>query len=167
MKILDATVLIAFLREMDYPEGLRSLSQRHRLVVPRAVVLEVCKPPAAQRLKQLIGELVLVEERPPEGEVQRLRDQFIDLGPGEVECVALALDAAASETNYVVTDDRAVRRRFPQIRFVWTEELLRYMVSRRLLDGVRVEGLLSKLSKSTFYSKGRHNDHAASHRESL
>ena len=43
MKILDATTIIAFLNEMNYPDGLVKLSKHYEIVIPEGVVNEIKK----------------------------------------------------------------------------------------------------------------------------
>jgi len=167
MKILDATTVIAFLREMDFADGLRRLSTLHRLVVPHAVVAEVSKPPSKELLSVLLRESVLVERSPSTHAVQALRERFLALGPGEVECVVLARASAEDATPYVVSDDRTVRRHCPDVRFIWTGQLLHYMLEHRLITSEEMEGLLGKLGKSSFYSRRLSDDHAPENREPL
>ncbi len=156
MKVLDATVLIAFLREMEFPDGLRILARAHRLLVPRGVVDEVKKPPASHQLRVLISEGVLDEVSAPPNRVAELGEAFIELGQGERECVSLLESLPSSADPRIVTDDSRVRVRVPSDRYVWTQELLRYMGRKGLLDSESTQGLLSKLATSTFYSpRGR------------
>jgi len=152
MKILDATALIAFLRELDFEDGLRRLSTIHRLVVPTGVASEVKKPPASIRLASLLDEGVLVKRAAPTERVGELRTRFLDIGQGECECVALSETLAAKESLVVVTDDKQVRKRVPGPRYVWTQQLLVYMVKRGLLSLQSGEDLLRKLAASSFYS---------------
>lgn len=46
IKIFDTAVPIAFLEEMEYPEGIARLAKDYRIIVPEGVASEVTKPPA-------------------------------------------------------------------------------------------------------------------------
>ena len=152
MKILDSTVLIAFLSEMDYPEGLRVLSLRHRLVIPQEVRNEIRRPPSSVRLQALIDEGVISVRAVNPSRLKALRDRFVDLGPGECACIVLYEGKADECVALVVTDDKAVRKRLPGCRYVWTRQLVRYMLQRGLIDAQRSEALMGRLAASTFYS---------------
>ncbi len=152
MKVLDATVLIAFLCEMDFPEGLRILSRAHRLLVPPGVVAEVKRPPASHRIQKLISEEVLTVMNPPSERVAALGEAFLELGRGERECVSLLESLPRTADPRLVTDDLRVRVRVPGSHYVWTQELLRYMGRKGLLDASSTQALLTKLEGSTFYS---------------
>jgi len=41
MKIFDATAVIAFLKDMDYSEGITKLSEHYEIVIPESVVDEM------------------------------------------------------------------------------------------------------------------------------
>ena len=41
MKIFDATAIIAFLSEMECPEGLELLSEHYKLIIPQGVADEI------------------------------------------------------------------------------------------------------------------------------
>lgn len=167
MKILDSTVLIAFLREMDYPEGLRTLSSAHKLLVPKAVVGEVRKPPASTRMMDLITQGILCPRDVSAERVQALRNGFLDLGQGECECVALWETVEERKSTKIVTDDKRIRKRLPGFPYVWTQELLDYMVRRRLIDGQAAKGLLGRLAASSFYQPRSGYEFPTGYRESL
>ncbi len=161
MKVLDATVLIAFLHEMDFPEGLRILARAYRLIVPRGVVAEIRKPPASDRLDRLIRDRVITVMSAPAERVVSLGEAFIELGAGERECVSLFESLPRTEGDRLVTDDSRIRKRVPGSHYVWTQELLRYMCRRGLLDAESTQGLLRRLESSTFYSHRKPDDHPA------
>ena len=56
MKIFDATTVIAFLSEMDCPEGITMLSKHYKIIIPEGVASEVRKPPGKERLKDLVKQ---------------------------------------------------------------------------------------------------------------
>lgn len=44
IKILDTSVIIAFLNELNYPEGLAKLSKYYETVIPKGVASEITEP---------------------------------------------------------------------------------------------------------------------------
>jgi predicted nucleic acid-binding protein len=155
MKIFDATSLIAFLWELDYPDGLRLLSSKHRIVVPGGVISEITRDRSKAALNALLAEGVLSEQSVPELEVDEIRALHPQLGRGECEVLAVAGKSHPSEPPILVCDDRGARSTFPMFRFVWTEELLDYMWRRGLIEETRHKMLLERLANSTFYSRVR------------
>ena len=158
MKIFDATSAIAFLWEMDFPEGFAFLATRHRLVLPAGVASEIRRPKSRAHLAELVerGCIEIIAATPEA--VGRLRDLNPSLGIGECELLALADAELSSARPFLVCDDRAARRRFPGRRYVWTEELLEYMERRGLIGKETLAMLLGRLAKSGFYSRARRPD---------
>ena len=167
MKVLDSTVIIAFLREMDYPEGLRKLASAHQLVSPYAVIGEVRKPPASNRLAELVKDGVVSPCKAPAERVAVLRGRYLDLGPGECECVALWESADKPPGSRLVTDDKRVRQRLPGSHYVWTVELIRYMTRRRLIDAHTEEELLRRLAASSFYYRRPFDEYSTGNRNAF
>ena len=56
VKIFDATVLIAFLHEMDCPDAVTGLAEKCTIVVPEGVASEITKQPCRGRLQKLVGQ---------------------------------------------------------------------------------------------------------------
>jgi predicted nucleic acid-binding protein len=151
MKVLDSTTLIAFLREMDFPEGLERLSKIHQLLVPHAVAVEIKKPPASTRMDELVRTGILIVREAPRQRVESLMHKFIELGPGECECVALWETVEHGVSARIVTDDKRIRIRVPGAQYVWTQELIHYMVLQGLLEDRAAEEFLGRLAASSFY----------------
>jgi hypothetical protein len=155
MKIFDATSLIAFLGELNYPDGLRLLATRQKLLVTEGVVSEIKREPSRGYLSRLIDDGCLRSERVPEGEVGRLQRLHPQLGLGECEILAWVQLRGNPPGTFVVSDDARARGKFPAYAFVWTEQLLDYMRERGLIEEGKHRSLLEQLAKSTFYSRAR------------
>jgi predicted nucleic acid-binding protein len=167
MKIFDATSLIAFLWEMDFPEGIESLSHRHDVVIPRAVANEITREASKAKLAQLVrGGAVLVRDCPA-SRVQVIREVNPQLGLGECEVLALREQMTSADQIYLVSDDRKARAKYPQYTWVWTEELLDYMSDRSLITSIKHRSLIERLTKSTFYSRSRRYGNGSSRLEHL
>ena len=54
MKIFDATAVIAFLSEMQCPEGLAKLSNNYEILIPKGVADEIKKPSGKKMLLDLV-----------------------------------------------------------------------------------------------------------------
>lgn len=155
MKILDATAVIAFLSELDYPEGLVKIATRHEVLIPRAVSDEITRPSTRGRLEALIrGQAVTVVDCPSE-KVGKVRAENPQLGPGECAVLVLGEESRPAAAVFLVSDDRKARQKFPQRQWVWTEQLLDYMLERSLITSPVHQALIARLERSTFYSSRR------------
>jgi predicted nucleic acid-binding protein len=155
MKVLDATSAIAFLGELDYPDGLRLISGRHEIVVPSGVVAEIQRARSRGNLNLLIEEKVIRVVEPNPESVRHIRDENPALGQGECEVLAITADRVGDPTVFVISDDRGARSKYPARNYVWTEELIDYMEARGLIDPARHGSLLAQLERSGFYSRTR------------
>jgi predicted nucleic acid-binding protein len=155
MKVFDATAVIAFLGELDYPEGLRLIATRHDVVLPMGVVREIRRDRSKKNLKGLLeqGSIRVVEASP--AKIQRVRDENPALGQGECEVLAFAEDYFGDPSVFLICDDSRARNKNPNRRFVWTEELIDYMEVRGLIDSSKHTSLLEQLAKSGFFSRTR------------
>jgi predicted nucleic acid-binding protein len=162
MKIFDATSLIAFLWEMDFSEGIESLSHRHVVVIPRAVANEVTRETSKSKLAQLVRVGAVLVRDCPVSRVQAIREVNPQLGLGECEVLALREQLTNLDHIYLVSDDRRARAKYPQYTWVWTEELLDYMSDRSLITSIKHRSLIERLAKSTFYSQSRRDGNGPS-----
>lgn len=93
IKIFDTTVLIAFLEEMEYPEGIARLAKDYRIIVPEGVASEVTKPPGRCHFQRLVRQKSIDVVRLSGEEralVARIMNLHVQLHRGECEAIALA-----------------------------------------------------------------------------
>lgn len=155
MKILDATAVIAFLSEMQCPEGLIKLSNSCEILIPRGVADEIRKPPGKMMLRDLydrgVVKIVIVDQVM----ASQMSKEYPQLHRGECEAVLLAQLHADRKKTYVVSDDSKARKIFHTLEFKWTEELLATMRKKGILDERTYNIKNSKLQNSTFYCRKR------------
>ena len=157
VKIFDATALIAFLsaREMDFPEGIEQLAKGYPLIAPAGVVGEITKPVQREKLDELIKHGVIKVIDADATAVEAITNNHPTLHRGESEAIAYAINCTGDEKVCILSDDLEARRRYPALRFTWTEELIGKMHEKSLIDGSTYTKLRDKLAKSTFYSRGK------------
>lgn len=153
MKIFDATAVIAFLSEMQCPEGLVKLSSNHKILIPKGVADEIKKPPGKEMLldlhKQGVVKIVIVDQ----SMVSQMSKEYPQLHRGECEAVLLAQSQAGRKAACVVSDDSKARKIFHTLDFKWTEELLEIMRKRGMLDEHTYNIKNDRLQNSTFYCR--------------
>lgn len=152
VKIFDATVLIAFLREMDCPDTVTALAKKYTIVVPEGVASEITKQPGKSRLQKLARQRsIKITKLTPKA--QTLATRFMDDHPflhkGESEAVAL------SKTEYrracIVSDDKRARRLFRMLKFEWTREILCIMQENGMISAEAHAEKIARLDASGFY----------------
>lgn len=153
MKIFDATAVIAFLSEMQCPEGLVKLSNSHEILIPKGVADEIKRPPGKEMLldlyRQGVVKIVIVDQP----RVSQMSKEYPQLHRGECEAVLLAQSQVDRKTACVVSDDSKARKVFHTLDFKWTEELLAIMRKRGMLDEHTYNIKNNRLQKSPFYCR--------------
>ncbi len=153
MKIFDATAVIAFLFEMEYPEGLELLSKHYKLIIPQGVVDEITKEPGKTRLEKLEEKNVVNVVKVDHDLATKIQKSYPQLHSGECEAIAYAL--STDHKNCVVSDDLKARSFFQKLNFKWTERLLEIMKERGIIDEATHNSKIEKLEKSPFYSRSQ------------
>ena len=153
MKIFDATAVIAFLFEMEYPEGLELLSKQYKLIVPQGVASEIKKEPGKTLLEKLVGKKIVNIVEVDHDLATKIQKSHPQLHSGECETIAYAL--STDHKNCVVSDDLKARSFFQKLNFKWTERLLDIMKEKGMIDPNEHESKMKLLQNSPFYFKGR------------
>lgn len=155
MKILDATAVIAFLSEMQCPDGLIKLSHSCEILIPKGVADEIRRPPGKRMLRDLhdqgVVKIVIVDQ----AMVSQMSKEYPQLHRGECEAVLLAQLQADGKKACVVSDDSKARKVFYTLEFKWTEELLDIMRKKGMLDERTYNLKNSRLQNSAFYCRKR------------
>lgn len=151
MKIFDATAIIAFLSEMECPEGLELLSEHYKLIIPQGVADEITKEPGKTRLAKLKEKKVVSVVRVDEDLATKIQKSHPQLHSGECEAIAYAL--STDHNNCIVSDDGKARNFFQKLNFKWTEKLLEIMKEKAIIDDATFNSKKEKLEKSSFYSR--------------
>ena len=153
MIILDATSIIAFLKEMNCPDSLKILSKKEQLVVPLGVVDEITKSPEKEILNVLINNKFLSSVEVEPQLKNRIEKENITLHGGECECIAYAIINNSDPNLTILSDDSNARKKFKNLKITWTEDLLEKMNSDNLIDQKTFDQKTKELSNSPFYSK--------------
>lgn len=157
MKVFDATTLIAFLSDMRFPEGLKTLSSHYRLVVPQGVADEIKKSPGKELLRNLVKNGAIRIEATNSQLVAQIEKENPQLHRGECEVIAFAESFDGDDDVYLLSDDRLARRKFQNLNFKWTEELMEHMKARGMIDSATYDTKIKELYNSPFYHSERRN----------
>lgn len=155
MKIFDTTAVIAFLSEMRCPEGLVSISNNYKILIPKGVADEIKKPPGKEVLLDLIKRGVVKIAVVDQSRVSQMLNEHPQLHRGECEAVLLARSQVDRKKVCVISDDSKARKTFHTLDFKWTEELLAIMRRKGMLDERTYNLKNDRLQKSAFYCRKR------------
>lgn len=136
MKIFDATTIIAFLSEMDCPEGIITLSKHHKIIIPEAVAGEIKKSPGKERLRKLAEQKVVEIVKIDQTMVEQILREYPQLHKGECEAIAYMQSHFREKKDCIVSDDLKARKIFKTLNFQWTREML---------DAMRAEGTIDHI----------------------
>lgn len=156
MKVFDATSLIAFLSDMKFPEGLELLSKHYCIIVPEGVAAEIKKSPSKALFKGLVDKGMVQLTKVDPAASQQIQSENPQLHLGECEVIAFALARNPGQpTAYLLSDDKVARNKFPSLNFKWTEELLKHMEKKAIIDRGTYDKKINQLRSSSFYYRGR------------
>jgi predicted nucleic acid-binding protein len=154
--ILDSSVIIAFMTEMDDGEYLFALSlQGFKLIVTDGVVQEVKREPGKSRLKTAIKEAWITVESTPRAEYDFFKKRYPMLDYAEVEVVQKGLELKYSGLEYCCILDEGAGRKIADslgLNKIGTEGLLLIMNHSGVVDETIMKKLLNKLGQSSFRS---------------
>ncbi len=170
-KILDNTVISAAINEIKAVDLLSICSANYPLVTSKEVFYEACRGSLRQIKNE--GQIEIRDKAKDQKFTQiisYLRDRYPYLHEGELSAFTLALlDYACSGENYfLVTDDRAMRRRIkeiitsPQITTVCQTQiqnfnhtgtigLIKRLHQKLCFSNEEIDGIITDLRESTFY----------------
>lgn len=154
--ILDSSVIIAFMSEMDDGEYLFALSlQGFKLIVTDGVVQEVKREPGKSRLKTAIKEAWITVESTPRAEYDFFKKRYPMLDYAEVEVIQKGLELKYSGLEYCCILDEGAGRKIADslgLNKIGTEGLLAIMNHSGVVDETIMKKLLNKLGQSSFRS---------------
>jgi predicted nucleic acid-binding protein len=156
--LLDSSVIIAFMTEMDDGEYLRALSLRgFKLVVTDGVLHEVKKEPGISRLRKAIKEKWIEVQLTSKTEYEFFKKRYPMLDYAEVEIIQKGIELKYSNVDYCCVLDEGAGRRVADglgLSKTGTEGLLSKMNHLGVVDAAIKKKLLNKLGQSTFRSSG-------------
>jgi len=153
MKIFDATAIIAFLNDMDYPEGITELSKYYEIVIPEGVANEIKKSPGKEMLQDLAKHKAVKIIKVDQSKVNQILNEHPQLHRGECEAIAFMQMYSGEKKACIVSDDSKARKIFQKLNFKWTERLLDIMKERGIIDSDIHASISDKLQNSAFYSR--------------
>jgi predicted nucleic acid-binding protein len=156
--VLDSSVIIAFMTEMDDGEYLRALSLLgFKLIVTDGVIQEVRKEPGISRLKQAVKEKWIEVQSTSKTEYEFFRKRYPMLDYAEVEVIQKGMELKYSGLNCCCVLDEGAGRRIANtlgLNKTGTEGLLAIMNHVGVVDARVQEKLLHKLGQSSFRPSG-------------
>jgi predicted nucleic acid-binding protein len=152
--ILDASVIIGFLTEMDDGEYLYALTlSGYSLIATEGVIVEVKKEPGRSRLANAVKENWIKVKQTRRAEFEHYKILYPMLDYGEVEVLQFGLELKSLNEEYeCVIDEGAGRKIADQLGLhkTGTEGLLNRMNHLGIIDQLTKEKLLNRLDKSPF-----------------
>jgi predicted nucleic acid-binding protein len=157
--ILDSSVIIAFMTEMDDGEYLKALSALgFKVTVTAGVLVEVKKEPGKSRLKSAIEEKWIEVERTSKEEFDFYKTRYPMLDYAEVEVIQRGIELKLAKADYYCVLDEGAGRKIADslgLQKTGTEGLLNRMNHLGVIDVSLKEKLLKKLNQSSFRSSVR------------
>jgi predicted nucleic acid-binding protein len=152
--ILDSSVIIAFMTEMDDGEYLFALSlQGFKLIITDGVAQEVKREPGKSRLEIAIKEAWITVESTPRAEYDFFKKRYPMLDYAEVEVIQKGLELKHSGLQYCCVLDEGAGRKIADslgLNKIGTEGLLTIMNHSGVVDDTIMKKLLNKLGQSSF-----------------
>lgn len=119
-------------------------------ILPIEVVDEIIKEPEKSIIQKLIDDKKITKITINVNKRKMIENANIGLHLGECACITYAMDNIESK---IISDDRKARKKFKNLNFVWTEELLDNMKEDEMISDKKHTKKLELLDKSPFYSK--------------
>ncbi len=152
--VLDSSVIIAFMTEMDDGEYLKALAALgFKVFVTNGVLNEVRKEPGKSRLAHAIEEKWIGVQTTSQEEFDFLKKRYPMLDYAEVEVIQKGLELKQLGVEYFCVIDEGAGRKIADklgLPKTGTEGLLNRMNHLGIIDASTKEKLLSKLGQSSF-----------------
>jgi len=158
--VLDASVIIAFFRELDDGQFLNALTKMgFEIYVTDGVIAEVKKEPESSRLKQAICEGWIKNKSVEKHKFDTFKNIYPMLDYAEVEVLICCLGFKFRNENYCCVLDEGAGRKIADtlaLEKTGTLGLLKILNDTNIIDAKCMEKLLNKLEQSTFRFR-KHN----------
>jgi len=158
-KILDASVLIAFLSELKNPDLLYKITDiGYRLLVPTAVYSEM-KNPTFDYVRDgaIRGKIELLDSIPAT-EIRKLKNRFPFLKNGELEVILWGRKLEEDSQKYhCILDDGAARKvaKKTNLIFTGTLGLINFIEERGIITSGERREIIKCLEESNFRMKSK------------
>jgi predicted nucleic acid-binding protein len=154
--ILDSSVIIAFMTEMDDGEYLQALcSLGFKLIITGGVIKEVKKEPGVSRLKKAVTEQWIEVWETSQSEFDFYKTRYPMLDYAEIEVIQKGIESKLSGLDYCCVLDEGAGRKIADnlgLKKTGTEGLLNNMNHLGVIDESIKEKLFNKLGQSSFRS---------------
>jgi predicted nucleic acid-binding protein len=161
--VLDASVIIAFFRELDDGQFLHALTKKgFEIYVTDGVIAEVKKEPELSRLRQAIHEGWIGSKSVEKHKFDRLKNLYPMLDYAEIEVLICCLGLRSCNEEYCCVLDEGAGRKIASslgLAKTGTLGLLRILKDTKLIDNECMEKLLNKLEQSTFRLRKQQSGH--------
>jgi predicted nucleic acid-binding protein len=154
--ILDSSVIIAFMTEMDDGDYLKALSSMgFEVTVTKRVIEEVKKEPGKSRLAKAVEEKWIGVQVIPDEEFTFFKKRYPMLDYAEVEVIQKGAELKQMGVEYCCIIDEGAGRKIADrlgLQKMGTEGLLNKMNHLSIIDASLKEKLFKKLYQSSFRS---------------
>lgn len=154
--VLDSSVIIAFMTEMDDGEYLQALcSLGFKIVITSEVMEEVKKEPGKSRLRKAVEDHWIEVQSTSRSEFEFFKKRYPMLDYAEVEVIQKGIELKCSGLDYCCVLDEGPGRRIADslgLKKTGTEGLLNRINHLGVIDVPTMEKLLNKLGQSSFRS---------------
>ena len=154
MKILEATTIIAIVKEINCPSLFDKIIQlKHDLVIPNYVFSEILDKKSVNICKKMIskGELKISNLNSLQ-EIDDFQKTYPYLGKGEVDSMLHFQKLSKKHKVYCIIDDGRARKvaKSKNINFTGLLGLLKILNDRKILNNSEYDNIIYKLKKSNF-----------------
>lgn len=155
MRILDSSVIILYLNDIDGRQYFTLLSQNNcPLHVPTSVYDEILDNDQISKLDSLISQNVIskMASNDPKSE-KALKTRFPNLGNGEINVLHWGLKLKDSDVQYYCVIDEKIGRRAAQklqLPLTGSIGLLKILKDKKLLSNEQLKSIVADIKKSPF-----------------
>ncbi len=155
MKILDSTIIIAIIGEIECVELIdKMLELNHELVITHSVYREILAGSSGKICCRLVDKKkIRVIKENSEEQIADYKKSYPQLGNGEIDSMLSFLKISKeNDSTYCVFDDGVARRKAEEmgIKFTGFLGLLKIMRERKILTTEEHSEIIPQLRKSNF-----------------
>ena len=154
MKILDSSVVILFLDDIDEEGCLYMLSEIGEiLLLPESVYDEVLDEDTKSKMNSLISKGILRKIEGANCEENILKRRFLTLGNGEINVLACGKNLQKQEKIWCVIDETHGRNAAEKLGIPLTGSigLIKILKEKRVLNEDKLKNIVNKIRESPFW----------------
>lgn len=153
--MFDTSPLIAIFSELDRPDLIDSILELgHALAVAGHVMSEMRSKEAREGIERMAEQgKIRVFEASTAAEMEGIKEDFPDLGPGECDTLLLHGRLRMHGRSYCILDDKSARRAAKKLGIPFTGMLglLIMLKERGIIDGREASEIVKKLRRAGFW----------------